>query len=240
MANWFGWTTSSDISAPDDLERQDEQHIQEYIDSYMDAAYPEFEPEVVHRMDSSGEIKDYYLPALKALWFDGKDFFSPQKDTKWEGMELAAECYQLDLFKGYTKSPHSAPHDGCDCGIYGSVNIEEVNEWKDFDYMAHTHVSKYSHYGVQPTMFWIDDITDPSEVVAHPSAIEEPEGRMVLCVIEPSVDATVHLARKGWKASNAFISEIIGETISIEDATEILSLAWKRQINVRGVFNENR
>lgn len=58
----------------------------------------------------------------------------------------------------------------------------------------------------------------------------------ILTIIEPEPDAKVVLCLKGWRASSAFISEIIGETMSVDDASNLLSIAWKRNLDVRKVI----
>jgi len=229
---------------PDDTEEPDEKEIRKLIEKYMDEKYPEFEPEVViaaHEEWLGDNVrvstKEYFLPALKALWFDGQDFFSPQRRNKWENMELVAKC---DASKWYTEPyksahTHSAPHKDCECGIYGSVNLEEMSEWLEYE-----DSSQMLGVGFRRAVLgdWSTQVL-PDSTMDY-SIETAPVQRMVLCMIEPSEDAEVHLCRKGWKASKAFISEIIDETISIDQASQILSLAWKRHIDVRRVYSESR
>jgi len=108
--------------------------------------------------------------------------------------------------------PYSFPHEGCDCGIYGSVNLEEVSKYMVAKEPNNMLITLYDR---------------------------NPIGERVLCVIEPSEDADVILARKGWRAGAAFVSEIIGETITIDEASTLLSIAWHREIDLRRLY-ENR
>jgi len=115
---------------------------------------------------------------------------------------------------------HPSPDSGCTCGIYGSVNLEEINKYlyPIDDISTILRLNRYSYP--------IDDISTTSKI-------------RNLYLIEPSVGADVIMCPKGWKTSSAFISEIIGETISIDEASSLLSIAWNRKIDVRRVFDEN-
>jgi hypothetical protein len=84
--------------------------------------------------------------------------------------------------------PYSFPHEGCDCGIYGSVNLDEVS---------------YHMVAREPNNMLVT-LYD-----------RNPIGERVLCIIEPSEYAEVILARKGWRAGAAFVSEIVGETLTV-------------------------
>jgi hypothetical protein len=181
------------------------------VKNYFDTMYPEFEPEVISTFE-----KQYYLPALKILKKIDGEYFSPGYTAKWTNGELVAECKRQYPTWSYSFSNngaieeriieesiiHQAPYPGCDCGIYGSVNLDEV-----FGYR-----SLYIHENID----------------------------FSLCIIEPYPDSSTLISRKGWKTSHAFISEIVGETISIEDARQLLSMAWNRSVDVRKCYNENR
>jgi hypothetical protein len=226
---------------PEDMEDSDRQALGNYIERYFNEMYLVFEPEIIHGMD-----KDYFLPALKVLKFiDGK-YYSPGYESEWRDMELKAECRKLaeqaylpthkmvtddngtqyivsvppdlDEYRGTTR--HNAPEESCDCGIYGSVNLEEILEY----------VMTYQSPNWQKTGHWQ---AQHLGTFASASANLPPNPKPVLCIIEPSPDAKVILCRKGWKASHAFISEIVEETISERDASQLLSIAWHRPIDVR-------
>ena len=192
---------------PEDAEEMDKMHIEReyihfvpfgsqaasaYIESAMDTLYPPFEPEIIY----SASGKEYFMPALKVLeYYDGR-FYSPTFGNLWsEDMELNAVCDDGRI--------HPSPNSGCACGIYGSVNLDEINRY----------------------LYPIDILTI--------SRIRS------LYLIEPGVGADVIMCRKGWKASSAFISEIVGETISIDEASSLLSIAWNRKLDIRRVFDEN-
>lgn len=188
----------------DDMEQDEVDKLVKIIQTFMESLYPPFEPEIIHSISG----KDYYLPALKVLHKIDGEFFSPSFNGKWTNKELVATCsanqsYRLVMryLEHELPNEHESPNDECDCGIYGTVNLEEVQ----------------SYLFLPPTF-----------------------DKRVLCVIEPSIGAKVHLARKGWKASKAFISEIVGETISVEDTSNLLSLAWHRNLDIRKVYNEDR
>lgn len=218
---------------PDDAEPSDITEIKRQIDNFLDKVYPPFEPQVLSVFSpiaGQGVVKEYFLPALKVLIYYGKSFYSPQRHTLWENMELTAVCMNEQSGRYYknangdivfTNSPcNDPPHFGCDCGIYGSVNLEEISEWCYRD-------TRDSMYQAMVIGNWErEDYLDPSH-------FEEP--RSVICIVEPSPGATVHLCRKGWKASKAFISEIINETISTSDASSLLSEAWHRPIDLRNI-----
>lgn len=214
---------------PEDAEEQDKAAIEKFKEEYMQSMYPSFEPEIVSTLQ-----KDYFLPALKVLIRTPKGlFFSPSRVTEWKGGELIAECrsessmrvvfpkFTFRLTNGnieaytdetqYELKPirHIAPDDDCDCGVYGSVNLDEIIE-----YMSDGETIR-----VEGT---------------------RPRGKLTLCIVEPLPDADVILCRKGWKAGGAFISEIVDETISVVDTSRLLSMTWKREIDIRRLFNENR
>lgn len=218
---------------PEDFEQSDAEKIKKLIDDYFDYAYPTFEPEVI---TSPTKDKEYFLPALKILKRTDGRYFSPQYEVEWKDMELQAECRVVTLTAPnvikYIKDSygnidmiaddvvptfehrHPAPDKNCDCGIYGSVNLDEILNYvnpKTLDYYA------------QMTGRWGYDE-------------EEYQVKTVVCVIEPSPDADVIVCRKGWRASHAFISEIVGETISVNDASSLLSIAWHRNIDIRRIY----
>lgn len=216
---------------PEDFERADLEGLTKATEKYFESMYPDFEPEIIYAMD-----KEYFLPALKVLKLVNGKYFSPGYEVEWEDMELKAECRNLERhhvsnFRMATDDEgnqyitpvqyeylisscfHDAPQDGCDCGIYGSVNLEEVEEYLKLS------------AGMSPY---------PSQYVSP-----EPDSVSVLCIIEPSPGAKVIMCRKGWKASHAFVSEFVGKTISERDTSRLLSIAWHREIDIRRLY-ENR
>jgi hypothetical protein len=218
---------------PEDWEVSDMPDIKALADQHYDKLYPPFEPDVI-----CTPTKDYYLPALKVLKRSGGRYFSPQKESEWKDMELVARCednipwlssrvrYVKDangdiemILEGgeFVASPrHESPDESCDCGIYGSVNMDEL-----IGYFQPSGADTYARM----VMGRYDD--------------EPRDTGVALCIIEPSPDAKVILCRKGWKASKAFISEIVDETMSIDDASTLLSIAWHRPMNIRRLY-ENR
>jgi len=207
-----GWN----LSVPEDFEQKDADVVKAVIQSYFESAYPDFEPEIVSTIE-----KDYFLPALKVLDFDGSDYYSPQRKNTWINGELVAACEKIDPFASLLSPPpflpiteerntHRVPADDCDCGIYGSVNLEEI---RDF---LHEYI-----------------IQDQNTLLGF-TIVKK------LVIVEPSPDADIILARKGWKASRVFISEVVGDTISVSDASRLLSIAWHREIDVSEAINENR
>lgn len=205
------WLEGQNI-LPEDCENDDLITIKGMVDNYFDVVYPDFEPEVVTTADG----KEYWLPALKVLDHHKDDLFSPRFPVKWQDMELKAICNLPFLYGNYMpdyakKIPaHNPPGEECDCGIYGSVHLEEIAKYL-FN-KEDTHIA---------TMF------------------RKEETHRVLCIIEPSPNAEVIICRKGWRASRAFISEVVGDTISVDETSGILSMSWKRNIDVRKIY-ENR
>lgn len=202
---------------PEDVENADIDFVVRALQEHMKEAYPEFEPEIIHSLNN-GVMKEYYLPALKVLHRLDGEYYSPSKVSHWRDMELEAVCmaddyrllaYALTDFVAATE-PHTAPGDKCECGIYGTVNLDEA-----LGYMGESNMVTLQR----------------SLLVPHWDM-----GHQVLAIVEPSEGAKVMLARKGWKASKAFISEIVGETISPDDASNLLSLAWHRPIDVRRIY----
>lgn len=184
-------------------------------EAFMNYRYPKPRDQVFTSFHAATFThKDFYLPALKVLNFKDGEFYSPARTAKWKNLELKAEhlVVDMDLGKGkyfVTKAQMKHKVDMvCDCGIYGSVNVEELGT--------------YYHYTRDTGMIQMD----PNFTKA--------DRRLV--IVEPSNDAGVFLARKGWKATRAFISEIVGDTMSIQDASEMLSMVWQRRIDVNQVF----
>jgi len=199
----------------DDMEQRDIAAIEKLIELYFETTYPDFEPEIIHGMD-----KDYYLPALKVLDWDGESFCSPQRKAKWDKLELVAECerqfiHSSRLYSVYTPSEDAHDWESCQCGIYGSINLEEIADFLRSDEYAFCFVN--------------DDKSEDWHNITKK-----------LVLIEPSPNADVILARKGWRAQSAFISEIVGETISLEEVSRLLSITWHRTIDIRELKYENR
>lgn len=242
--NWGPSTREINLQI-EDLESVDIENIHKLLDNYFETRCPVFEPEIVYGLD-----KEYFLPALKVLKYKEGKFLSPGFDNEWVNGELQAKCesrYGIRLgypkyvkksdgttelqFDGtYDESRHDAPADECDCGIYGSVNLDEIKEYLGIQYPYNVWTSP--QFSVNASYQGFD-----VEVQAYR---KEPVIRNVLCLIEPSPDAKVIMCRKGWKASHAFISEIIGQTITQSEASQLLSIAWKREIDIRRLQYENR
>lgn len=229
-SNWFSSMWPSDL--PEDADREDVKEIKAMQEALMNTKYPTLKPEILHTLN-----KDYFLPALKVLEMDknGK-FFSPSQKGEWVDNELNAECqatnsgpwtirisYPYGAEDVSTVGSHKAPHEDCDCGIYGSVHTEEVRGYLEAERRSN---------GRNSSMYFGSWTGGPPQILE--------EKKRVLCIIEPSIGAEVILCRKGWKASKAFISEIVGETISAAEASQLLSMAWQRNIDVRRVFHEDR
>lgn len=229
------WTSSNTLSIleDEDVEEADKEIIKRLAEKYFETTYPEIKPEIVFGLE-----KEYYLPALKVLLEFHGNFFSPQEKSKWVDGELRAECRREDkksiispayfhafgieqVEEEYT--PHDAPNEKCNCGIYGSVNLEELYVWLRSKYQTINPPPNYN--------------LDGYNVYSLDVEIRYPQP--VLCVVEPMPDAKVIICRKGWKASHVFISEIVDDTISVDDTSQLLSLAWKRNIDVRRLY-ENR
>lgn len=234
-------------SEDEDLEESDRYNIRLLIENYFKSTYPLFEPEVVTRLDG----KEYFLPALKVLVRVGNDYMSPGYESKWKDGELMAICKkdtiaaranlivrsngEIGVDPNFEESAiygssHDAPDDNCECGIYGSVNIEEVIAYLEQNFKASLY--QQALMGTLGSMY----------ANLNPYTIPDAPIKNVLCLIEPSPDAKVIMCRKGWKASHAFISEIVGETISWDDAYQVLSLSWKRSIDLAQLYRvyENR
>lgn len=222
--SWITYPNFSSLEIPDDLEKDDKEDIGRYIDSYMSYKYPKPSLEIFSTFE-----KQYWLPALKVLE-KGPDgiMISPKYKENWVDGELVAECKSDSMWGPgllYTtlnasnyavvettriEGPkHEAPHEACECGIYGSVNIDEI--------------LMYCNTGISQSLG---------------NNYRFPEDK-ALCIIEPYPDAKTIICRKGWKTSHAFISEIVYETISWQDASHLLSMVWNRNIDIRRIY-ENR
>lgn len=222
---------------PDDAEDYDRREIKKIVEHYFEKTYPNFEPQVIVWNE-----KEYWLPALKVLSYYKGKFTSPSNYAVWDNMELRAECSKTkvlvslapDPFKEHIKS-HESPSEDCVCGIYGSVNVEEI-----YDYLYRHFVSNSTMrtWRITPTFTLIDGF-DVDDIRAYTKPPINDEPKNVLCIIEPFPDAKVIRTRKGWKASHAFISEILPDTMRLDEARGLLSIAWNRDIDVRSLY-ENR
>jgi hypothetical protein len=239
------WKTGLMALAPDirslilreETESHDREAIEAIVEKYFENTYPEFMPEVVSTME-----KDYFLPALKVLERRKDGLYSPHYSERWDDMELKATCrrvlskditYQIggmiraaygmpDNTDEVTQSQHHrSPDDECDCGIYGSVNLEELKVWMEPEKEDDSWMMGFN----------------PAIYPGNEEFSEKHE--KVLCIIEPSEDAKIILCRKGWRASSAFVSEIVNETIGMSAASQLLSMAWHRLIQVGRIY-ENR
>lgn len=204
--------------------------LMDTLTNYFDERYPLPEPEVFAsvRMPTNYNVfsptapdkympveqKDYYLPGLKVLNLDSDgNYWSPMYPVQWFDNEMVAQ----HIDHRYPNSPvNSLWHDiqadamqSCDCGIYASVNMSELSNYLNSSQLSAAVIGMDRRFGVEARR---------------------------LCIIEPASNATVWLARKGWKATKAFISEIVGETISPTDAAELMSMVWKRPLDLRTLY----
>lgn len=202
---------------PEDAELSDVEDISRIIDQAFDKKYAIFEPQIVSTFD-----KDYFLPALKVLRIPDEEYVSPSREARWKDMELRAECQG-----GHD---HESPDPECDCGIYGSVNLDEI-----FEYIQAERQRVIFSCSSESIGYTINKFGEVDVVIEKGFRHELPK-TFSLCIIEPSPDARVILCRKGWKASHAFISEVIEETISVSDANALLSIAWNRKIDIRRLY----
>lgn len=247
MANGKLWVTASmsnrlqyqegEPILPDDSEMSDLANVKKVIDEEFDKMYPPFEPEVIHTLQ-----KDYFLPALKVLSIRNGEFLSPSREAKWENMELRARCFQEPHYNPkyqivrhpwgdevaelpYNESPHhKVPHPECECGVYGSVNLEEISGF----------IADQMNKSIQRTHY-MEEIGNGIMASAY-TYHAETRSHFALCIVEPSPDADYILCRKGWRASHVFISEIIEETMNSLQAEELLSYAWRRNISLRSIY----
>lgn len=192
------------------------EHIMQMAETFLNDRYPMPTEEVYHSFRASDFFqKDYYLPALKVLNYRDGEYFSPARPAKWTNMQLKGVHLDVEendptdplKYVAKTNKDHIVGPT-CDCGIYGSVNVEELSIYLNSDGVR-SLVQMDPHFGVL---------------------------NRKLCIIEPSNKADVYLARKGWKTTHAFISEVIGDTISVNDASELLSMVWKRKVDVMKVY----
>ncbi len=195
------------------------------VQQFMEAYFPVPAPEPFYSFNGfTMEQKDYMMPALKVLNQD-KDgmFWSPMYVCPWENNELIANHQDgtspLSRLLAHTVAAEMHEQNfeeamgHCDCGIYASVNMDELKQ--------------YVWAGEQEAVWQDKHIT-----------FEQKDHK--LCIIEPYSDATVWMARKGWKASKAFVSEVVGETITINDASELLSMVWQRHLDVDSLYRLER
>lgn len=210
---------------PDDSEMSDLANVKKVIDDEFDRMYPPFEPEVIHTLQ-----KDYFLPALKVLSIRNGEYLSTQREVRWVNMELRARCLQEPYYPPALVNPppslppHKAPYPDCDCGVYGSVNLEEIIGF----------IADQTNKAIQRTHY-MEEIGNGIMASAY-TYHAETRSHFALCIVEPSPDADYILCRKGWKASHAFISEIIGKTMDFHQAEELLSHAWRRKISLRSTY----
>ncbi len=179
-------------------------------ESYLDEKYPG--PSQTPFLSFNGytmEEKHYYMPTLKVLNRDSDGmYWSPVYTVPWVNDELLANHEDNMLGWSWSHDSHSIEEamGMCDCGIYGSINLNELHSY----YVAEQNALNGDH------KFTRDDHR--------------------LCIIEPYSDATVWVSRKGWKASKAFISEVVGETISVPDASTLLSMVWSTPLDLSTIF----
>lgn len=188
--------------------------LHKMIEEFMDKKYPTPLKRVVPSFNAmTMETKEYFLPALKVLNEDDLgQLWSPAFPSVWEKNELVAThmSYGNRIVAMYdTLHPNTdllTAMKTCHCGIYASVNMEELGHYIRLD-------------GSNNIMGWsLDDRFDSSH--------------RRLCIVEPFSDAYLFMARKGWKASHVYVSEIVGETISADDASTLLSMVWHRPIDI--------
>lgn len=186
---------------------------------YFDRTYQIPDSEMFHSFNGyTMEQKDYFLPALKVLNWDkvNEVFWSPVYYTPWYDNQLSAGHLIRNLQQpDVTHRDHlnmDTAMVSCDCGIYASANLSELGSY-----------------------FSLPD--NQSRSLGMDIRYRREDRR--LCIIEPFSDATVWMARKGWKTSKAFISEIVGDTISVKDASELMSMVWRRRLDLTSIF-ENK
>lgn len=165
----------------------------------------------------TGEQKEYWLPALKVLnWNEIIGWFvSPSRPAIWANDELEYEFVEANYGHGldYRAYEFERYQDGIhpfqykESGIYGGMVLEEIGWFLGID---------------TPNGYFIDPSYDLS--------------CRRLCIIEPFPDADVVICEQGWRAKKAFISEIVGETIDVDTVSNLLSIAWNRKIDVRGLY----
>lgn len=217
-------SSASAMAEDEDIEDIDRQAMRAVVDSYMNRTYPTFEPEMVYAPQ-----KEYFLPALKVLFHHKERLFSPGFDSEWKDMELHAQC--IPGWAVPNAVEHDAPGEHCNCGIYGSVNLEEIYSYLHLQKKIPRIMSRTIPiiYGVNYDRPPISAYMQSEDVVLEP----------VLCIVEPCPDAKVILCRKGWRASHVFISEFVENTINLQDASKLLSIAWHRDINLTRLYHED-
>lgn len=189
----------------------------EMITKYFDSQYPV--PLARPFTSFNGftmEQKDYFLPGLKVLNLDSDGvFWSPVYAVPWTDNELSADHHphpaQPQLLGSQYHPDIRSTMGVCNCGIYASVNLTELRSYFMME-------DAYARNHGMDTRFTRRD--------------------RKLCIIEPSSEAIVWQARKGWKSDKAFISEVVGETISIPDAAELLSMVWQRRLDLSTLFSQ--
>lgn len=191
------------------------------VKHYFDTAYPIPTPEMFSSFSAQAmEQKDYFLPGLKVLNWNSLDgtLWSPVYHVPWTNNELMADHVRrggaLGAFMG--SGDHTMIEQAmgtCDCGIYSSVNMSEL--WQ-----------------------YLSLPDSQAQAMGMDFRFRKEDRR--LCIIEPFSNATVWMARKGWKASKAFISEIVGDTISVQDASELMSMVWQRPLDLTQLYREEQ
>ncbi len=217
LASWlFDGDRAPVLADPHRIDERFLSMLKEHIDDYMDKKYPPIEPEIVHTLSG----KEYFLPALKVLERDADGtYYSPQKHSPWLNDELVAECltenHRLSRF-GYVY-------------VIDNMRIDRIEPQKyTFPHEPCT-CGIYGSANLHEIKEWMS--SDINVYVATRRLAKH-----VLCIIEPSAGAEVILCRKGWKAGAAFISEIIGETMDVEEASMLMSIAWKRTIDIGSIL----
>lgn len=185
---------------------------------YFDRTYQMPDSEMFHSFNGyTMEQKDYFLPGLKVLHWDkvNEVFWSPVYYTPWYDNQLSAGHLIRNLQQpDVTHRDHlnmDTAMVSCDCGIYASANMSELSSY-----------------------FSLPD--NQSRSLGMDIRFRREDRR--LCIIEPFSDATVWMARKGWKASKAFISEIVGDTIGVMEASELMSMVWHRRMDLTTIFDK--
>lgn len=193
--------------------------VHDLLEVFLNTKYPTPRMEIFSSFHAeSMESKEYYLPALKVLNEDSKGvFWSPTFKIPWHDNELSAHhltygAYDQADFLHEGMSDVDAMKD-CHCGIYASVNINELEIYLSLE------SNNFLGWNIDDTFS-----------LAHRR----------LCIVEPYSFAAVFMARKGWKANRVFISEIVGETISPQDASNLLSMTWNRDVDATYLYSKLR
>jgi hypothetical protein len=201
--------------------------VVDFADTYLKVAYGS--PLTTKLVSSFNAMtmqrKDYFMPALKVMHMDetGK-LWSPVYPVSWPDDHMVGRHVVLESANVFDNLEHyhmdfhtcqeyhglsNTPREDCDCGIYGGVNLEELQEY-----------------------FW----APPGGGRLFNMDKKFSQSTRRLCIIEPDQDSFIYPARKGWKADSAFISEIVGDTMSVKDASELLSIVWNRRLDVSRVM----